>query len=125
MDIMFFCSILIGYSFLAPLDFMYMLFFILVLLGAFYVNTYVTFSVTDEFRMHYLRIGPTEMRIVFILINTLLIIFGKVYLASALPYVLVISFFGLVYIVFKTQKRIWKKDRANNLDKKTGRKAKK
>ncbi len=124
LDYVFFCSILIGYSFLSPLNFIYMLFFILVLLGGFYVNTYVTFAVTDEFRMHYSRIGPTEMRIVFIAINTLLIFFGKTYMARALPYALVISFLGLVYIVYKTQRKIWQIDKKKNMDRVKGKREK-
>lgn len=52
-----------------------------------------------------------EFRLLFIIINTLLILFGKTYLAGALPYALVLSTFGLWYVMFKTQQRLWKLDK--------------
>ncbi|GAF88430.1 unnamed protein product, partial [marine sediment metagenome] len=77
LDYLFLCSILIGYSLLLPDHFKYMLFFVLALFGAFMVNSFLSFAATNSFRISYLGIGPTEIRILFILINTLLIVFGK------------------------------------------------
>ena len=74
------------------------------------VNSYLSFAVTNRFKFAYFGIGPTEIRIVFILINTLLILFGRTYLSSALPFVLAISFLGLCVVVYHTQKDIWAMD---------------
>ena len=113
LDYIFLCSILIAYSFILPDRFDYMLFFVLAMFGGFMVNAYLAFGATNEFRIHYLRIGPTEIRLLFIVINTLLILFGKTYMAMALPYVLVFSVLGLLYVVYKTQKEIWAVDMQN------------
>lgn len=110
LDYIFLCSILIGYSFIMPNEFNYILFFILAIFGAFMVNSFLSFAATNEFKIEYLKIGPTEVRFVFIIINTLLILFGKTYMATALPYILLFSFLGLIIVVYRTQKYIWKLD---------------
>ena len=85
-----------------------MLFFILAIFAGYMVNSFLSFAATNEFKIEYLKIGPTEIRILFIIINTLIIFFGKTYMAWALPYALVFSLIGLIYIVCNTQKYIWK-----------------
>ncbi|MBT3539224.1 hypothetical protein HOF40_03255 [Candidatus Parcubacteria bacterium] len=110
LDYIFLCSILIGYSLLLPDNFKYLHFFTFALLGAFMVNAYLSFAATNEFKITYLGIGPTEIRIVFILINTFLIIFGKTYMTWSIPFVLIGALLGLVVVVYRTQKYIWKLD---------------
>ncbi|NQT24002.1 hypothetical protein HQ585_01470 [candidate division KSB1 bacterium] len=110
LDYIFLCSILIGYGFLLPDHFKYLLFFVLALFGAFMVNSFLAFAATNAFRIAYLKIGPTEIRLIFILVNTLLIYMGKAYLLKSLPIVLVFSTFGLFVTVFRTQKEIWNLD---------------
>lgn len=110
LDYMFLCSILIGYMFMVPDSTKFVHFFVLAIFGGFMVNSYLSFAVTNRFKFAYFGIGPTEIRIVFILINTLLILFGRTYLSSALPFVLAISFLGLCVVVYHTQKDIWAMD---------------
>src|SRR3989338_9365029 len=111
LDYIFLCSILIGYSFIIPNGhFLYLLFFVLAVFGAFMVNSYLQFAATNEFKISYLGIGPTEVRLIFILINTLFIFFGKTYLAFSLPYILLFSLLGLILVVGKTGKYIWNMD---------------
>ncbi|MBI2410797.1 MAG: CDP-alcohol phosphatidyltransferase family protein [Candidatus Kerfeldbacteria bacterium] len=107
LDYVFLCSLLIGYGFIVPENFSYMFFFILAVFGAFMVNSYLSFAATNQFRISYFGIGPTEIRFVFIIINTLIIVFGKTYLAQALPFALTIAWVGLNIVVFKTQKELW------------------
>lgn len=109
LDYVFLCSILIGYSFLFN-DKFNSLFFILAVLVAYMVNSFLAFAATNEFKIEHLGIGPTEIRLLFIIINTLLIIFHKTYLVTLLPYVLIFCLLGLVYVTYKTQQEIWKKD---------------
>ncbi len=113
MDYFFLCSILIGYSFLLPDDNKYILFFVQALLGGFMVQSFLAFSATNNFKISYLGIGPTEIRIVFIVINTLLIFVGKTYLAASLPYALGACTFGLCVVAYKNQKEIWRIDMEN------------
>ena len=114
LDYLFLCSILIGYGFLLPDHYQYLLFFVLALFGAFMVNSFLAFATTDEFKIAYLKIGPTEIRLIFIMINTILVFTGKASLLKAIPCVLTFSTFGLFVTIFRTQKRIWQIDMENN-----------
>ncbi len=113
LDYIFLASILIGYMLLLPDHYKYMHFFILAILSAFMVNSYLSFAATNEFRISYWGIGPTEVRLIFILINTFLIILKKTYIAGSLPWILGASFIGLCVVIYRTQKRIWKIDMEN------------
>ena len=112
LDYVFLCSILIGYSFLFN-DKFNTLFFILAIFGAYMVNSYLSFTSTNEFKISYFKIGPTEIRVLFIIINTLLIIFHKTYLVGLLPGVMIFSLLGLCRVVYNTQKEIWELDMKN------------
>ena len=110
LDYVFLCAILIGYSLILPDRLKYMQLFILAVFGAFMVNSFLSFAVTNKFKISYLGIGPTEIRLVFVVVNTLLICFGKTYMGHALPYVLAGSFLGLCYVVYRTGRHLWKVD---------------
>ena len=110
LDYMFLFSVLIGYALIMPDRYDYTIFFVMAILGAFMVNSYLDFAVTNRFKQFFLYIGPTEIRLLFIIINTLIIIFGKTYMSRVLPFVLALSFIGLCIVVYKTQKQIWEMD---------------
>ncbi len=107
LDYIFLSSILIGYALLLPDVFKYRLFFVMAFFGAFMVNSFLSFAATNKFKIAYMGIGPTEIRIVFIIINTLLICFGRTYMLKALPFVLCAATFGLFVTVYRTQKMLW------------------
>lgn len=109
LDYIFLCSILIGYSFILQ-DRHNTIFFTLVIFGAYMVNSYLAFAATNRFKIEFFKMGPTEMRLAFIITNILLIIFKKTYLAWALPIIFWLSVIGLIAVVYDTQKHIWKKD---------------
>ncbi len=114
LDYLFLCSILIGYGLMVEDHNKYMLFYILSLFGAFMVNSFLAFAATGEFRISYLGIGPTEVRLIFIVANTLIIAFdGHFELAHVLPVVLLGAAFALFVTVFQTQKALWKIDMEN------------
>jgi phosphatidylglycerophosphate synthase len=110
LDYLFLCSILIGYSLMLPDRYKYLQFFLLAIFGAFMVNSFLAFAASNKFRISYLGVGPTEIRLAFIAVNTLLILLGKTHLAGALPFVLVASVFGLSVVVYRTQKELWQID---------------
>ncbi|HLD60554.1 MAG TPA: CDP-alcohol phosphatidyltransferase family protein [Patescibacteria group bacterium] len=111
LDYIFLCSILIGYSFTLQ-DRFNTLFFTLAIFGAYMVNSYLAFAATNRFKIAFFKIGPTEMRLAFIITNTLLIIFQKTYLAWTLPAIFWLSLIGLAVVVYSTQKQIWAIDMA-------------
>lgn len=107
LDYIFLCSILIGYSLLVRDHHKYMLFFVLAIFGAFMVNSFLSFAATGKFKISYLGIGPTEIRIVFIMVNTLFIFADNSAIEAAIPYILTFATFGLFVTVYKTQEHIW------------------
>jgi archaetidylinositol phosphate synthase len=113
LDYFFLCSILISYSLMLPDHFKFLHFFVLAIFGGFMIHSYLTVTAAEEFRIVHLGIGPTEIRIVFILINTLIFFFGKTYMVSALPFILILAVIGLVHLVYQTQKMIYLKDVAD------------
>jgi len=114
LDYLFLCSIIIGYGLMVEDQNKYMLFYILALFGAFMVNSFLSFAATGAFRISYMGIGPTEVRLIFIAINTFIIAFAERFeIVRVIPYVLAGATFALFATVFQTQKQLWKLDMEN------------
>lgn len=116
LDYLFLCSILISYSLMLPDHFKFLHFFVLAIFGGYMVHSFLAVTASEEFRISYLGIGPTEIRIIFIVINTLIFFFGKTYMVTALPYVLIFAAFGLAFVVYRTQKAVYQKDQHARLE---------
>jgi len=116
LDYVFLCSILIGYSLLMPDHLKYIMFFVMAVFCAFMVNSFLQFAATNEFRIAYWGIGPTEIRLGFIIINTLIIYANRSVFITAVPYVLTVALFGLFFTAYMTQKQLWKIDMDNKAD---------
>ncbi|MCF7849023.1 MAG: hypothetical protein K9M45_09250 [Kiritimatiellales bacterium] len=117
LDYLFLCSILIGYGLLVEDYNKYMLFYILALFGAFMVNSFLSFAATGAFKISYMKIGPTEVRLIFIIANTLIIFLAhRFQIARVLPMVLAGAVFALFVTVYQTQKALWKIDMENKRD---------
>jgi hypothetical protein len=110
LDYLFLCAVLIGYSFTVTSVYTHLMFYTLAIFGAFMVNTFLTLATTEKLRTSYLRIGFTEVRVLFIIVNTFLIVAGRVYFANILPFIFIFSAVGLMYVMYKTQKEIWELD---------------
>lgn len=123
LDYFFLCAVLIGYSLLTTYRYPVLEFFVLALCGGYMVNTFLAFGTTQEFRLVHLGIGPTEIRLLFIILNTLIIVFGKTYIAPALPYVLGFCFLGLCVVVYRTQRDLWQRDMQEKRQKELGTKS--
>jgi phosphatidylglycerophosphate synthase len=107
LDYVFLCAMLIGYSLLIPNHLKYVMFFVMAVVCGFMVNSFLQFAATNKFRIAYWGIGPTEMRLVFIIINTLIIYVNQSLYVRTVPYVLGIATFGLLFTAFNTQRQLW------------------
>lgn len=110
LDYLFLCSVIIGYTFILPEKSRIQLLILLVVFGGFVVSSFLAFSATDRLKISYLKLGPTEFRLALIVINTLLILFGKRYMISGLKWVNAGAVIALVYVVYQTHKKIWRLD---------------
>ena len=110
LDYIFLCSMLIGYGYLFPQHYGFLLLLVLMVFGAFMVNSFLSFAATNQFRIAYMGIGPTEIRLAFIVVNALICFVHPEYVRAALPYVLGFAVFGLFVTVVRTQKELWDAD---------------
>jgi phosphatidylglycerophosphate synthase len=110
LDFIFMCSILIGYAVL--FEGLYRIIFLVLIpiFGAFMVNSYLSFAATTEFKITFLGMGPTELRLLIIILNTMIIIFGTGFVEKTLPFILLLTMIALIIVVFRTQKYIWQID---------------
>ena len=74
------------------------------------VSSFLSFASTNEFQIYFFGIGPTETRVVFILINTFIIYAGTERFDLLLPLVVLLSLTGLVINVYQVQGKLWQRD---------------
>ncbi len=110
-DYLFLCSVIIGYSFLVPSQYNIYMLFALMVFGAYMVNCFLEFAATNKLNIAYFGIGPTEIRFLFIVINTALIVFGTSWIGKGVAVAAIGSTAILSLVVYKTQKKIWKLDK--------------
>lgn len=110
LDYFFLAAIMIGYMILLPDRSKWLFFFVFALFAGFMVNSFLVMAASKRFQVSHLGIGPTEIRIVFILIDALLALFGKTHLAFLLPFLLGLSFLGLIIVICKEQRELWRMD---------------
>jgi archaetidylinositol phosphate synthase len=110
LDYIFLCSLaFVGYS-IAPAGLGFWFIGLLGLAGAFMVNSFLSFSVTNRFEIYFCGIGPTETRIALILINTFIVLAGTGHFHYLLPASFLAGLAGLTAVVWKTQRLFWKLD---------------
>ncbi len=110
LDYVFLASVIVGYALIFSNIPWYWFMGLLALGGAFMANMFLSFAATNEFRISVLKIGPTEARIFFILVNTAIILLGIGWIEIALPIFSVGLVVALIVLVVRTQKTIWKID---------------
>lgn len=110
LDYIFLCSIVfVGYMISPPgLEIWY--FGMVVILGAHMVNSFLSFAATNEFQICYYGIGPTEVRVVFIMVNTYIIFAGTGGFNLLLPAVVFLCLVALVFNTYQIQKKLWLED---------------
>jgi archaetidylinositol phosphate synthase len=86
---------------------------LLVVMGSFMVNSFLSFAVTNEFEISQYGIGPTEMRIVFILVNTYIIYFGTKNFRILVPSMVFLCLTALILNTYQIQKKLWEIDMAD------------
>ncbi len=110
LDFIFMCSILIGYAVLFEGLYRNIFLVLIPIFGAFMVNSYLSFAATTEFKITFLGMGPTELRLLIIILNTMIIIFGTGFVKKTLPFMPILTMIALIIVVYRTQKYIWQID---------------
>ena len=112
LDYLFLCSLVfVGYM-LSPASTVVWFFGLLVVVSGFMVNSFLSFGATNEFEIYHFGIGPTEMRLVFILINTYIFIFGTTHFPLLLPLTVIVCCIGLIINSYQIHLKLWRYDMA-------------
>ena len=112
LDYFFLASVIVGYAFILPESSRLQLLLMLALFGAYDMSTFLAFSATEEFKISYLKFGPTEFRVALVIINGLLVQYGTRQMISGLKYVNAGALIGLCLMIYKTHRKIWQQDMA-------------
>ena len=110
LDYVFFSSIFGGYFIIVDNPYKNYVFLLFVVLSGFMINSFLYFSVSKKFKYSYLRIGPSEGRLLLIIFNFLIVIYSKNVLENSLVYFLMFFITLLICSVYKTQKELWSLD---------------
>ncbi len=117
LDFVFAGSIVIGYSFLVDADWLEFLFLILLLItGAMMAVSFLSFAATNQFQIAHYGIGPTEIRIGYILLNTFVAFVGTEIFSWGVPVIVAANLVTLFAIGAQTSRRLWRIDIEANVD---------
>lgn len=112
LDFIFSCSLVIGYYLMAPSGQTLYFLALLVCSGSFLVNAFLSFAATNDFRIAYCGVGPTEVRLGYILINTIIFVWGVGIFKFWVPVLLVLNVGALIFLIWRTHKQLWTLDMA-------------
>lgn len=110
LDYIFLCALLTAYHTVAPKGFDGWFMVLLGLTGAHMAHSFLAFGATNEFRIAFHGVGPTEMRLAFIVINTFTMYTPRSWYEYTVPALTVAVLAGLIMVVFNTQRRLWRAD---------------
>lgn len=110
LDFIFLCSMLVGYALILPQSARTEVFILISLFAAFMVTSFLSFACTQEFQIAYWGIGPTEMRIVFIAVDTVIAFIGADWMIPVFPYLITATVFALFFTVYRTHLKLWNRD---------------
>jgi phosphatidylglycerophosphate synthase len=110
LDYVFLCSVLLGYTLLVPPELQWLMMAILIVAIGFMVTSFLACAVEGSLGISYLRLGPVEIRLLFIGVNAWLGFGGRAPLSTVLPLVLITALATLCCYVSATQRRLWRHD---------------
>lgn len=117
LDLLFAGSIVIAYSFLVEAKWLEFLFLLLLLVTcATMAVSFLSFAATNQFQIAYYGIGPTEIRIGYIALNTFVTFAGTAIFSWGVPAILALNVFAFVVLSLQTSKNLWAIDYDANVD---------
>jgi phosphatidylglycerophosphate synthase len=110
LDYVFFTSLIMSYIYIFPGTEAVAIFILALIQIGFMITIYLAYGVTHTLHISFSGFGPTEVRILYILFNIFLIIFGTAIPTQLMaPFAIIIGT-ALIINVYITQKMIWKLD---------------
>ena len=117
LDFFFAGSIVIAYSFLVESEWLEFLFLILLLITcATMAISFLSFAATNQFQIAYYGIGPTEIRIGYIALNTFVFFVGTEIFSWGVPVIVALNAVAFLVLASQTSKNLWQIDYDTNID---------
>ncbi len=117
LDLIFAGSVVIAYSFLVEARWLQFLFLILLLVTcATMATSFLSFAATNQFQIAYYGLGPTEIRIGYIALNTLVAAAGTAIFSWGVPVIVAINLMAFLILAGQTSKNLWAIDYEANVD---------
>lgn len=117
LDLVFAGSVVIAYSFLVEAKWLELLFLLLLLVtSATMAVSFLSFAATNQFQIAYYGIGPTEVRIGYIALNTFVFFAGTAIFSWGVPVILAVNVAALAVLVAQTSRTLWRMDYEANVD---------
>ncbi len=111
LDFIFMWAVFVSYALLVGGDGPLLVVVWAFLYSAMMASSFLEFGATGSFKITHMGVGPTEIRLAFAGLNTAIILAGPGFLEAALPWIVAAFAGGLVVMVFRAQRRIWRLDR--------------
>ena len=112
----FVCSLVFAGYLIAPPGVSVYFFLLLMLLGGFMVSSYLMFAATNRFVIAVHGIGPTELRIVLLVINAMVILTGTSHFRVTVPLACLACLIGLAVVVKGASDEVWALDMAKKAE---------
>ncbi len=117
LDFFFAGSMVIGYSFLVEAWWLEFLFLILLLVTcATMAVSFLSFAATNQFQIAYDGIGPTEIRIGYIALNTFVYFVGTEIFSWGVPLIVALNVVAFLTMAVQTSRNLWQIDYEANVD---------
>ena len=117
LDLLFAGSIVIAYSFLVEAEWLKFLFLLLLLVTcATMAVSFLAFAATNQFQVAYYGFGPTEVRIGYIAINTVVYFTGTEIFSWGVPALLALNVAAFLLMVIQASRTLWQLDYEANVD---------
>ncbi len=112
LDTIFAGSVVIGYSFLAPGGTGFLFSLLLLVTLSMMALSFLSFAATNQFQIAHHGIGPTEIRIGYIALNTFVFFVGNGVFWWGVPLVLALNVIVMIGLVWQTHLQLWAIDKA-------------
>ena len=78
--------------------------------------SFLSFAATNQFQIAYYGVGPTEIRIGYIALNTFVFLAGTGVFRWGVPLVVALNLVTLVTLTAQTSRNLWRADVERNID---------
>ena len=117
LDLLFAGCIVIAYSFMVDVWWLRLAFGVLLLVTcATMAVSFLSFAATNQFQIAYYGVGPTEIRIGYIALNTLVYFVGTEVFSWGVPIVVALNVAAFLVLTVQTSRNLWAIDYENNVD---------